>query len=183
MLTLGGFKWGSGGLAASAEESARILSVDGGDAPEFRAMNSAAVDFIHFFRIPSDIPSDKPGADGETAIVEEDEVDQLSEEERYILCRQCRQAVTRETDRIAVQGAHRHTFANPHGIVFEIGCFKNTISCGYAGEATDEFSWFAGYRWRVCFCSLCLTHLGWIFSSNGDDTFHGLILDRLIEPE
>jgi hypothetical protein len=29
---------------------------------------------------------------------------------------------------------------------------------------------------------MCLTHLGWIFSSTGGDIFHGLILDRLIEP-
>jgi hypothetical protein len=29
---------------------------------------------------------------------------------------------------------------------------------------------------------LCLTHLGWMFSRMGSDIFHGLILDRLIEP-
>ena len=142
-------------------------------------MNSAASGCIHFFRIPSE----KPGEKGETTTVEEEAADQSPEEERYILCRQCHQAITRETERIAIQGSHRHTFANPHGIVFEIGCFKNVISCGYAGEATDEFSWFAGYSWRVCFCTMCLTHLGWIFSSKGGDIFHGLILDRLIEPQ
>jgi hypothetical protein len=29
---------------------------------------------------------------------------------------------------------------------------------------------------------MCLTHLGWIFSSRVGSIFHGLILDRLIEP-
>jgi hypothetical protein len=129
------------------------------------------------------VPSDKPGdIEGETIVVEEAAEDQLPEEEEYILCRQCRQALTRPVDRITVQGSHRHTFANPHGLVFEIGCFKNVRGCGYAGAATDEFTWFAGFSWRVCFCAMCLTHLGWIFSSRAGNIFHGLILDRLIEP-
>ena len=127
-------------------------------------------------------PSEKHGADSTPVIEEEEAEEQEPEDEEYILCRQCRQAITRAADRIAVDGSHRHTFANPHGIVFEIGCFKTVRGCGYTGELTDEFSWFAGYRWRVSFCSLCLTHLGWMFVSGGGNIFHGLILDRLIEP-
>ncbi len=127
-------------------------------------------------------PAHRPGDGTDTTIVEKEHEAQSPAEEAYILCRQCRQAITRPAERIDVQGAHRHTFANPHGLVFEIGCFKNAVGCGYAGAATDEFTWFAGYRWRVCFCATCLTHLGWIFSSPGGSAFHGLILDRLIEP-
>ena len=158
-------------------ESCAAIERDKPNRVQVSAMNSAANGCIHFFRIPSE----KSDNEGETTTVEDEAVEQSPEEERYILCRQCRQAVTRETERIAIQGSHRHTFANPHGIVFEIGCFRNVISCGYAGKATPEFSWFAGYRWRVCFCAMCLTHLGWIFSSDGGDIFHGLILDRLVE--
>ena len=142
-------------------------------------MIQADTDFIHFLRVPSD----KSGDEGETAVFEEEAAEQAPEEEEYILCRQCRQAVTRPADRIAVQGSHRHTFANPHGIVFDIGCFGNVIGCGYAGAASDEFTWFAGYSWRVCYCAMCLTHMGWKFSSKGGDGFHGLIVDRLIEPD
>jgi hypothetical protein len=141
-------------------------------------MFSAASSWVHFFRVPAE----KPDKEGEIATVEEEAAERSPEEEEYIICRQCHQPITRSEERISIQGSHRHTFANPHGIVFDIGCFRNVISCGYAGEATDEFSWFAGYRWRVCFCAMCLTHLGWIFSSKGGDIFHGLILDRLIEP-
>jgi len=72
------------------------------------------------------------------------------------------------------------SFANPHGIVFEIGCFTAVKGCGYVGPPSDEFSWFAGYDWRVAVCFMCLTHLGWFFSSAGKESFHGLILDRLI---
>lgn len=128
-------------------------------------------------------PVDKP-ARGQAPDFEVAEQDaEQPEEEAYIVCRQCRQAITRSEERFSIQGAHRHTFANPHGLVFEIGCFKHTVGCGYAGAASDEFTWFSGYRWRVCFCSGCLTHLGWLFTSTGGDTFHGLILERLLEPE
>ena len=98
----------------------------------------------------------------------------------YIFCRQCRHVITSPSERIQVQGAHRHTFANPQGIVFEIGCFGNAQGCGYAGSATDEFSWFKGYRWRIAVCGKCLIHLGWLYISNTLPGFNGLILDRLI---
>ena len=127
-------------------------------------------------------PADESENEGEIAILEKEAEEPTPEEEEYILCRQCRQAITRSADRIAIQGSHQHTFANPHGIVFEIGCFRSVKGCGYAGAASDEFTWFAGYTWRVCYCAMCLTHLGWIFSSRGGDLFHGLILDKLIEP-
>ena len=141
-------------------------------------MISITPDYALFFRIPAD----KSGEEGGTITIEKEAEDQSPEEEEYILCRQCHQAITKPVDRIAMQGSHRHTFANPHGIVFEIGCFRSVKGCGYAGAASDDFSWFAGYSWRVCFCTMCLTHLGWLFSLKGGDIFHGLILDRLIEP-
>jgi len=140
-------------------------------------MISATPDCAYFFRVPVD----GPGEEGATTTLEKEAKDQLPEEEEYILCRQCRQAITKPAERIAMQGSHRHTFANPLGVVFEIGCFRSAKGCGYAGAASDDFSWFAGYSWRVCFCSMCLTHLGWIFIQKGGDIFHGLILDRLIE--
>lgn len=130
-------------------------------------------------RQPNEVPGS--GRQPESEVLAQDA--EQPEEKAYILCRQCRQAVTRSEERISTQGAHRHTFANPHGLVFEIGCFRDCMGCGYAGAASDEFSWFAGYRWRVCFCSHCLTHLGWLFSSTGGDGFHGLILERLLEPD
>jgi hypothetical protein len=141
-------------------------------------MISADVDSPYLLRQPSE----KQGEDSAPVIEEEEAEAQEPEEEEYILCRQCQQAITRPADRVAIDGSHRHTFANPHGLVYEIGCFKTVRGCGYAGALTDEFSWFAGYSWRVSFCALCLTHLGWMFVSGGGDIFHGLILDRLLEP-
>ena len=116
-------------------------------------------------------------------LAEKEAPEQVPEEEEYILCRQCRQAITRPAERITVHGSHGHTFANPHGIVFEIGCFKTAQGCGYAGPPSTEFTWFSGYAWRVCYCTLCMTHLGWIFIAESGDSFHGFILDRLIQPQ
>ena len=141
-------------------------------------MISTTPDCTYFFRIPAD----RSGEEGDTTTFEKEAEDPSPEEEEYILCSRCHQAITKPAERIAMQGSHRHTFANPHGIVFEIGCFRNAKGCGYAGVASDDFSWFSGYSWRVCFCTMCLTHLGWMFSLKGGHIFHGLILDRLIEP-
>ena len=134
-------------------------------------MISTTPDYTFYFRIPTD----KPGKEGGTITIEKEAEDRSPEEEEYILCRQCHQAITKPADRIVMQGSH--------GMVFEIGCFRSAKGCGYAGDASDDFSWFAGYSWRVCLCTMCLTHLGWMFSLKGGDIFHGLILDRLIEPD
>lgn len=105
----------------------------------------------------------------------------VSELSPAILCRQCRQAVTSTDARISVDGTHRHVFANPHGLVFEIGCFARVVNCHASGPATDEFTWFAGHTWQVVLCAACLVHLGWRFDAPAD-RFFGLITARLIEP-
>jgi hypothetical protein len=133
---------------------------------------------LHGFRQPPQGPAAENQPTPAGAVSEE----KSPEVEPYILCRDCLHPVTRVQERIAVNGAHRHTFANPHGIVFEIGCFKRASGCAAVGPASDEFTWFAGYRWRAGLCAACLTHLGWVFTAAGGDGFHGLILERLIEP-
>lgn len=107
--------------------------------------------------------------------------------EKYIFCRQCFQVITSETEKIDVQGGHKHTFANPHGLIFEIGCFKCATGCIYTGKPVSDFSWFKGFKWRLASCSKCLVQIGWLFVSvgfeGGSESFNGLILDRLVFPE
>lgn len=116
-------------------------------------------------------------------IKEEPEADDDLDEGSFLLCRQCMALITAASERIAVAGAHQHTFANPHGIVFEIGCFRNAWGCGTLGSPTNEFTWFAGYFWQVAVCASCLTHIGWLFTSPDTAGFYGLILDRLMESD
>ncbi len=103
------------------------------------------------------------------------------EKREYILCRQCLQIITGPDQRIEMHGAHQHVFANPNGIVYEIGCFREAQGCRYSGFSTEEFSWFVGFSWRVAVCGMCLAHLGWLFSSSGG-SFQGLILNKLMFP-
>jgi hypothetical protein len=104
-----------------------------------------------------------------------------SKESRYIICRQCGQRLTRPNERIAVNGSHTHTFANPSGLVFEIGCFNMARGCLFIGPSSMEFQWFTGYSWQIAICSACQTHLGWLFLGQHSHQFFGFILDRLQE--
>jgi hypothetical protein len=124
-------------------------------------------------------PAEKSDAGLDDQLSEETAVEEETEDEEVILCRNCHAMITSPSERIMVDGLHRHTFANPHGIVFEIGCFRNAGGCTYTGPITDEFSWFKGYHWQIAICGECLQHMGWIFRSVDGGSFHGLVLDRL----
>jgi hypothetical protein len=98
---------------------------------------------------------------------------------QVLACARCHRPITSATARIAVGGAHEHTFVNPHGLEFRIGCFALVTGCIASGEPTTFWSWFPGYAWQIEHCASCLEHLGWEFGS-ADHRFHGLVLDRLV---
>jgi hypothetical protein len=87
--------------------------------------------------------------------------------------------ITSTRERTEVGGAHEHTFANPYGIVYVIGCFARAPGCGFEGPPSAFFSWFPGYDWRMAVCRGCFAHLGWSFGEAPD--FYGLILERLTD--
>ncbi|MDK9707271.1 MAG: cereblon family protein [Desulforhopalus sp.] len=97
-----------------------------------------------------------------------------------IRCRACGAVVTGRDQKILVNGCHAHTFFNPAGIIFELGCFQKAPGCLAVGPSSGEFTWFAGHVWRVTLCRRCQAHLGWLFLS-GDNSFFGLILSKLQE--
>jgi hypothetical protein len=95
-----------------------------------------------------------------------------------IVCAACGHRITDETYRMAMAGAHEHTFVNPHGIEHHIACFALAPGCAYAGAPESAFSWFPGFTWQVAVCGQCHAHLGWIFRNAGEQ-FHGLITSAL----
>ena len=121
---------------------------------------------------------DKPS--GSVSEVVEDETDFEEKEEGMLRCKACDAGIAKQADRISKGGKHLHTFFNPAGIVYEIGCFRRAPGCSKEGPSSREFSWFADYSWQISFCRSCTRHLGWFFSS-GDDVFFGLIINRLKE--
>lgn len=102
---------------------------------------------------------------------------------RVLICRACGKEITSPDLAVEVGGSHRHTFFNPAGILYEIGCFSEARGCLNLGKPSGEFTWFSGFGWRVSICMGCQVHLGWEFVSRGDQLFWGLILDRLSEAQ
>lgn len=102
--------------------------------------------------------------------------------EKPILCGNCRHAVTSRAAAIEVIRSHEHTFYNPAGVVFRIGCFSVAKGCLTVGEPTCEFTWFPGFSWMYAHCEKCHIHLGWRFASEQDGSFFGLILNKLDRP-
>jgi len=119
--------------------------------------------------------SQSPGAVRDLSV--EDETERA--QRRGLLCRACSIPVTTEKERIEKEGRHLHTFFNPAGIVYEIGCFRSAPGCLSSGPPSSEFAWFSGYSWQVACCRNCQEHLGWIF--RGEDEFYGLIVKKLKE--
>lgn len=107
--------------------------------------------------------------------------DQTEEqEEKYILCKNCENKITLPNKQIEVGGLFEHTFLNPGGHVFRIGCFFEAEGCTAVGVPTAEWTWFEGFEWQVAICNQCNSHLGWFYRSMDDRNFFGLILDLLI---
>lgn len=109
------------------------------------------------------------------------EIKTLKHDQEIITCAFCNHHITDPSDQIQVNQSFRHTFANPHGYIFEIGCFSNAPGCVSMSIPSNDFSWFAGYSWEIAECRQCSNHLGWFFSS-GTDGFWGLILENIIFP-
>lgn len=103
-------------------------------------------------------------------------VEQLDDTVR---CRRCEHAVTAGRYAIEVDGAHEHTFRNPAGWSFRLGCFADAPGAAPSGEATYDHTWFPGYAWRFAHCDGCSTHLGWWFVGTSN-AFAALILTRLM---
>ncbi len=100
----------------------------------------------------------------------------------FILCRNCGNVITSTGNKIEMNGKHRHSFTNPRGFVFRIGCFAAAQGILNQGSPTLEFTWFPGFSWCFTLCARCFAHLGWAYRS-GETHFYGLILDCLIQED
>lgn len=125
-----------------------------------------------------EVPSDLTVADP-ADLSSEDEETGRDGRGPFLVCAQCRFRVTRPAWRIEVAGKRAHVVFNPHGILFEIGCFSAAPGVTAEGPASPEFTWFPGHAWEVAYCRGCGAHLGWRYVSEGGSVFFGLIEDRL----
>ena len=93
-------------------------------------------------------------------------------------CLACDHRITDDAYRIEMAGSHEHTFVNPGGFAFHIGCFVAAPGCVHLGSTETAFSWFPGWTWQLAACARCRAHLGWIYRNAGEQ-FHGLVLAAL----
>ena len=107
-------------------------------------------------------------------------IEKKAGEDGALFCKSCSNRITHRDQTISVSGSHTHTFFNPDGIVFELGCFRNAPGCLPTGEVTSQFTWFSGHAWCFALCRVCGVHLGWHYEM-GESVFFGLILARLRE--
>jgi hypothetical protein len=114
----------------------------------------------------------QPAAQGETL--------RCAEPEPRLYCAHCGAFITWPAKRIHVQGRYEHTFTNPHGHVFHIGCFAAAPGCASVGAPTSDHTWFTGFRWVLALCASCDSHLGWEFTGGGE-RFYALITRQLSE--
>jgi hypothetical protein len=121
-------------------------------------------------------PDIRPGS---VAGVREKTGSDTEEKRSYLVCKICGNTITSEAEGIEINGSHEHTFMNPGGFVFRIGCFFDAAGCAILGVPTVDYTWFPGFSWSCVICSTCLTHLGWHYRSEGKG-FFGLILDQLV---
>ncbi len=101
-------------------------------------------------------------------------------EDSDVVCRICKNKITKIEFMISVNGRHRHTFKNPTGLEFEIACYSQANGCLISGEPSMEYTWFPGFDWSFASCSQCMVHLGWFYEKRYE-SFLGLIRDRLEE--
>ena len=108
------------------------------------------------------------------------DVAERSERERWVVCNACGGLVADGRAKTVVGGAFAHSFINPAGMIFRVGCFAEAPGARATGEASEHWSWFAGFKWQAGLCVACGRHLGWFFTG-GERGFVALILDAVSE--
>jgi hypothetical protein len=102
------------------------------------------------------------------------------DDDRRVYCRACAGFVALSQARLSVNGAQEHSFVNPEGLMFRIGCFAEAPGLSPLGEPSSHWTWFTGFSWQAGVCAGCGTHLGWSYR-NASLRFVALILDRVVE--
>jgi hypothetical protein len=100
-----------------------------------------------------------------------------------VRCARCRHVLTTERERLEVSGRHAHTFMNPSGVIFEIGCYRTADGARLEGMPEKETSWFPGTAWVYAHCAACHGQVGWSYvylEEHEPQRFFGLMLDAIL---
>jgi len=109
------------------------------------------------------------------------DTDLREKEDDAIYCAACGHLVTRTRWAFDINGGHEHMFFNPAGIVFRVLCFREAPGAAETGDASDQFTWFKGYDWRLAICNGCGDQLGWRFEGASENDSEPAIFFALIK--
>jgi len=112
-------------------------------------------------------PAAAPTPGAEASPVSSDDVE-LGERGWYA-CAVCALGLAREDWVLEAASQGPLVFANPHGRFFELLLVTHVVGGIFDRHATSEFTWFAGYAWRVGVCADCRAHIGWHFEATQSD--------------
>jgi hypothetical protein len=99
-------------------------------------------------------------------------------EGKIFRCKACGNTLTALDQLVEIEGSSSHSFTNPSGIQFGFHTFSACPGASVLGEATEAYSWFPGFRWRLAVCGRCGSHVGWHYESEiaPVDEFWGIIV-------
>jgi hypothetical protein len=99
-------------------------------------------------------------------------------------CCGCGGLVTHSDRLLPIGGKSRHIFQNPAGVECDFHTFSSCPGAVAPGEATEAYSWFPGYRWRLAFCRHCGLHLGWNYEATSTlkrpNLFWGILVSGIL---
>ncbi|KAH9301317.1 hypothetical protein KI387_012900 [Taxus chinensis] len=83
-----------------------------------------------------------------------------------VRCKICSTVISRRRNMLVMStDGPIGAYVNAHGFVHEILTLYNTRGLALKGHAETELSWFPGYAWTIAHCSVCDSHMGWLFTA------------------
>lgn len=91
---------------------------------------------------------------------------QLLESVDRIRCKNCSTVIARRSDMLVMStDGPISAYVNSYGFVHETLTLYKTKGLALRGRAVTEHSWFPGYAWTIANCSVCDSHMGWLFTA------------------
>lgn len=93
----------------------------------------------------------------------------------WYVCAACAARLAREDWVLQADTQCPLVFANPHGRFFELLLVSRVVGGVFDQHATTEFTWFAGYAWRIGSCARCRAHIGWHFEATHEESLREFV--------
>ena len=123
--------------------------------------------------------------------------------EEFLLCKQCGHEIAYIKDIHYKKSPHAlktwndsslfhmyvptiQQFRNPNGDHFDLITVTKADLYLLNETKSIQFTWFPKFRWTICLCPKCRTHLGWYFDSSsgtGESSFFAIILNKIFNED